>query len=652
MFPLLFLLLLSFYGEVFGKVERTNPDYAELKSHISLQLNSLSHNITLNVVFVGFHQEVVNTSIIDLNIKKTHVMEYEENWTITYNFQTNYIFADDSYYQTLKTFVLQASVNGTNTTSKLNVTALEIQKNTGKRMPIFLPQSGRAINATAVEEWFVQNPYETFEPPSYVVYVLNFTEFDSPDHSLEHWYNLTETDKEANSIRDFWRLEWDNELNPNVKFPYACFTSNTRVSFIDPSAFQWYLTWARIWWGLSVSGTKYDYYYEDLDQFLATHDVSTSQGKNDLALYLAGWLDDWICNLFAPYLWTDMELATAETMSIQVLVLNNVSQFGYTNEVVSWIINSTLIEEAILSLTPFINLEVNIKFCNLSDYPEIEAVFDNAVIAKENGWTYYDGGQIFYDLYAIRESYFNFTADIVINGYVLLEKSMSMMYWGKEFTGLGGGGQILVMKTLERYFRSDGVTPKSGLGLILIHEAGHNLGFPHTFQYGVTHAGDFSFDVMGYYPYSYHFCQLRKDSYRRLVLSLRLLNLKNLLATDEARYNRKPPTPIIDAKFDQINAKINETLQLCSQMRYLEAYYPLVEAENQEQELQELIWMYLCDQNNDGKIDIFDIATVAVSYGSKPGDPNWNPDADIIQDGIIDIQDVARACIYFGKSWA
>jgi parallel beta-helix repeat protein len=571
----------------------------------SLQ-GSASHVIRLNIVFVGFAQEVVNTSLIDSNIQKSYSFDYP-NYTISYSFNVSYCFANFSYYLALRAFVLANSVNGSDITSRLNATALQTQRATGTKMSVFLPQSGRAINATAVEDWFEINPCISTPNPSYCFYILNFTEFDKADHGLEHWYNTTEMDLEASNMRDFWRLEWDNALNPNVKFPYAAFTSQSRVLFIDPSAFQWYLTWARIWWGLSVSGPKYDYYYEDLDQFLATHDVNTPIGKTALAYYLAGWIDDPLKNLLEPELYAEASTFFAKSISVQALILNNASQSGYSNEVMNWIINSTRAKESIEDLAPFIDVNVTVRFVNLADYPELEAIFDNAVLSQQDGRTVYDGGLVFNNLYNVRESYFNFSAaDVVVNGYVLLESNMSMFVYGNEYTGLGGEGQILVMKSVERYFKEDSATRKSGLGLTFIHEAGHNLGFPHTFVNGKTHVGDFAFDVMGYYPYSYFFSQFRKDCFRRLVDDYRILNLEDTLEEDLLLYSSKPPTTAIDAKFDETHAKIDEIKHLYDLMQYLDAYDKLTEAENLERELEEMIWVYIIGTvhiRTDGSID-------------------------------------------------
>ena len=55
----------------------------------------------------------------------------------------------------------------------------------------------------------------------------------------------------------------------------------------------------------------------------------------------------------------------------------------------------------------------------------------------------------------------------------------------------------------------------------------------------------------------------------------------------------------------------------------------------------------LGDFNGDGIIDIFDLVTVGLAFDSKPGDPNWNEDADIIKDDVIDIFDLAYIGMHF-----
>jgi len=62
-------------------------------------------------------------------------------------------------------------------------------------------------------------------------------------------------------------------------------------------------------------------------------------------------------------------------------------------------------------------------------------------------------------------------------------------------------------------------------------------------------------------------------------------------------------------------------------------------------------FVLLGDTNEDGTVDIYDVVTVAIAFGSKPGDTNWNPDADVAEPyGEIDIYDVVTVTMDFGKT--
>lgn len=58
----------------------------------------------------------------------------------------------------------------------------------------------------------------------------------------------------------------------------------------------------------------------------------------------------------------------------------------------------------------------------------------------------------------------------------------------------------------------------------------------------------------------------------------------------------------------------------------------------------------LGDINGDGVISITDVVITALAFGSRPGDPNWNPDADLRPDNIIDIIDFVIIGVNFGKT--
>ena len=52
----------------------------------------------------------------------------------------------------------------------------------------------------------------------------------------------------------------------------------------------------------------------------------------------------------------------------------------------------------------------------------------------------------------------------------------------------------------------------------------------------------------------------------------------------------------------------------------------------------------------DGKVDIRDVAAVAILFGANYPDPRYNLDCDLVYDGKIDIKDIALVAINFGKT--
>ena len=57
----------------------------------------------------------------------------------------------------------------------------------------------------------------------------------------------------------------------------------------------------------------------------------------------------------------------------------------------------------------------------------------------------------------------------------------------------------------------------------------------------------------------------------------------------------------------------------------------------------------LGDVDGNFKVNILDISIIARAYQSKPGDPNWNPNADLDNNNIINILDIAKAAVNYGK---
>lgn len=57
----------------------------------------------------------------------------------------------------------------------------------------------------------------------------------------------------------------------------------------------------------------------------------------------------------------------------------------------------------------------------------------------------------------------------------------------------------------------------------------------------------------------------------------------------------------------------------------------------------------LGDVNDDGQVSLADLTTVALAYGTRPGDPRWNPLADVNGDGQVGLSDLVIVAINYGK---
>jgi len=58
----------------------------------------------------------------------------------------------------------------------------------------------------------------------------------------------------------------------------------------------------------------------------------------------------------------------------------------------------------------------------------------------------------------------------------------------------------------------------------------------------------------------------------------------------------------------------------------------------------------LGDITHDGKVGLVDLYIIATAYGSRPGDPNWNPAADLNHDGVVNLLDLVIVAQEYGQT--
>jgi hypothetical protein len=418
---------------------------------------------------------------------------------IKYNIEYEIVYAQESYAKQLREVMFDNSINGSETGTRLDEDALEYHEtHLDEPQRVFYSRAGRAIDGYAVEDWLIENPAVTPPELGYTLYLVNFSDFDTQDHALEHWYDYHPIDPDTGRVQDFFRLEWDNALNPDVKFEYPAFGGRYNIFLLDPSADQWYLRWCRIWWGGPPYNEDFEHCTKDLEDKVAELDLSTNEDRIELNTYLRNYMNDPIEYLFIPQ--HHQQSQFVKSAMVKVLVFCMDVQDGVSVDSLRWVTSTELQRAHLHELLPFIQWNVSVEFLDIDEHPNwLMTFWNNAEV--QDGTTIADGYAMFYDIYENRRPrYLDESYDLNVFGVIFIKKQMEMHAAGRTYTGLGGSGQAICWKTWERYYLEDGVTPKSGISIIQLHEAMHAIGFMHTW---VPHhyVGDFCSSPMGYFSY-------------------------------------------------------------------------------------------------------------------------------------------------------
>lgn len=465
-------------------------------STLSQGLLPISRSWTANIIVVGYDPALIDEVLLLQGMPTTR--DYlTDDVEITYNIDYNIAYADSAYLNTLKQEMLDNSVNGTGTGTWLNESALSYQKSHPDELQrIFYPRDGRVIDGYAIEDWLEANPY--LPPPDlgYTLYLVNFSEFDSEDHTLEHWYDYHPVDPDTGEEQNWFRLEWDNALNPNVTMDYPFFGGRHNTCFVDPSAHQWYLKWCRIWWSESIT-TEYDFWTQDLEDKIATLNLTNPSGIDALNVYLRECIWDPINQLFFPYQHQPASYVFSGTLKGLVFCMDVAS--GTSVESLEWVTDAEMQKAHLEELYPFIRWNVDIEYIDIDTEPSWKSLFWTYAYIDTDGTTIVDGYSMFDAIRNLkRPQYVANDDNINVFGVVFIKKQMEMYADGRTYTGLGGGGQTVIWKSWERYYRSDGVTPKDGVSGVQLHETMHAIGFHHTWQHN-HYSSDFSWGPMGYF---------------------------------------------------------------------------------------------------------------------------------------------------------
>jgi hypothetical protein len=272
----------------------------------------------------------------------------------------------------------------------------------------------------------------------------------------------------------------------------------------------------------------------------------------------------------------DGEPVINPTAEIEVLVLSNLTDYGYSLEEISWMTSEQRIEQPLRELAPFINWEANVRYELLSDYEELYERFNNE---SEEG----DG------VIEVTDGFFNYISsnlpilfpegegDIGFPTIVFITDDTAMSYYGTKFAGLGGMGWQLMNINPSRVYRLNETSnkydiPDKGMSQVIIHEIGHSAGFGHTHSTYFGWAGDYVESVMSYYTVTSNFSEFEMAALRRTSTDNYFRYFDDLVAQINALIDTEGSPDGLSDKISQAIYYHTLALETYDSGDYLESY--------------------------------------------------------------------------------
>jgi len=489
--------LLTFYislNLIFLTIFNIGP-YPKLTALGSLADYSMDTDLNLKFEFIGFDEEVINETAIQDNLNTKFYRGDSTIGETIMNLTVEFNYLSQTVYNNFVSFIESTAINGTGVGYDLNTTQLEHDLATGERNDILIPQDGMLIDAELTETYIYDNLFEEdLAKPGYSMFFLNFSAFDSEDHSLEHWYKVEEIDYDTNETIHSWFSSFND-------IPYVTslgWGGNHRFCFLDLSARTWYYDWIDIAWADFGMGSQIYYDYEDLDELSQLEDITSPSGNEILSEYISDYMNSYIVNVLAGYYG---QFPIVESYSLQVKVFNNLTNIGYTLDEIDWVISETRIYNQLVEDFPWIDWSIDVEYVNILDYPDLYNYIKNSVQYDVDGAYVEVIDGFFYELANQLNEHFDYNAaETVLPCYFFLNDRIRFKYLGTAFAGLGGmGWEILVSDQYDLFEAGNPENLGDGMSSVMIHELGHSLGFPHPHSQYSGWGSSFIQEVMNYF---------------------------------------------------------------------------------------------------------------------------------------------------------
>ena len=464
--------------------------------------------VPVDVILVGFPED---PAAIGSRLLSTYLapVALTPGATEVHTFELRFAFsvrsASASYHDALLDAARGNATYTDGLQARLNRTNLIDQRDSNVPRDIFDSLVGYGIRSEWMESYVRANP--PFPPRSalgFTFYVMNLSALDDPSSGVDHWFTRATRDPDTGVDEDWWRLEWDNDLNTPMGYAMSIFGGPNRTVFVDPTAYEWYSDWTYIWWAGGNDRAPYGLPYDE-----------TPIGARET--YLAEILNDLIAGLGSVLPWGPPQEPTIE---LRTYVIDGSANL--TAAELDWIYTPAVLRDYLEALLPFRTIRMNTTLTDISSMPLLRGVVD-ANTAYVGGRGQINGTAVWDHLYGNRTLYAPSQPGVLkVITAAFVYDNRSMTFEGREFTGLGGLGVSAIFLTTDRLFYANG-TRQKGLTSIVAHEFGHSLGYDH--QFGPNYRVDFVDGNMGYFRNELSFGAFWEDALYRVLLTGKLMAL-------------------------------------------------------------------------------------------------------------------------------
>ncbi|HLF05569.1 MAG TPA: hypothetical protein VI893_00080, partial [Thermoplasmata archaeon] len=423
---------------------------------------------------------------------------------------------------------------------KLNQSQVVKMRDQKLRLDSFDELNGSEIQKDSIAS-FYRNETLPKAGDTLEIFLLNLSYLERRPGSPNHWIQEPVVNMDSGRETDWFRLEWDNAMNIPVAFPSESGVSGRRL-FVDPSAYLWYLDWTNIWWQKGNGSASYGMRYDD---------VPPSQRP----AYLAGIINDYIDGLLTVLPRTPLH----RKAEVATFLLDDSQRF--TIDELKWTASQPKVMDYLRKFTPYLPWTDTLVATNVSAYPGFEkALRENTTVDPVTGYKRIDGNKVHSYISSHKSEFITPKKDtLTLVTVCLFFENGAMFTQGNEFTGLGGGGVSSIYMNTSRLFYPNTLDRKMGISFVIVHETGHNLGYPH-----LSYRADLVADVMGYYHDPDEFSVFWEDSYHKVRIKILAEQLNQRLQG------------VNDPRIDDLIGVFYDDY---SGLRYIEAYYDLLAIE-------------------------------------------------------------------------